>query len=147
MTDDAALRTDIRLLGDLLGETIEGQEGRELLDLVERVRALTRRAKTGDDAARSELQTLLEHAPLETATALARAFATFFHLANVAEQVHRSHGGSWLADACRAIETELGRNGLAQTAASLAVRPVFTAHPTEASRRSVLTKLRSIGAV
>ncbi|NEE19359.1 phosphoenolpyruvate carboxylase, partial [Streptomyces sp. SID7499] len=79
-----ALRADIRRLGDLLGETLVRQEGQELLDLVERVRALTR---TDGEAAAE----LLGDTDLETAAQLVRAFSTYFHLANVTEQVHRAH--------------------------------------------------------
>ena len=85
---------------------------------------------------------------------LVRAFNAFFHLANVTEQVHRGR-------ALRAVRSDVG-GSLAETAeriaerrgsapvdldglaANLAVRPVFTAHPTEAARRSILTKLRAI---
>ena len=78
-SDHTALRADIRRLGDLLGETLVRQEGHELLDLVERVRALTR--SDGEAAAR-----LLGETDLATATKLVRAFSTYFHLANVTEQ-------------------------------------------------------------
>ena len=78
----AELRADIRRLGDLLGETLVRQEGPELLELVERVRRLTR--EDGEAAAE-----LLGDTDLETAAKLVRAFSTYFHLANVTEQVHR----------------------------------------------------------
>ncbi|MFR9755422.1 phosphoenolpyruvate carboxylase [Streptomyces sp. TR06-5] len=143
-SDNTALRTDIRRLGDLLGETLVRQEGPELLELVERVRALTR--SDGEAAA-----ALLGRTDLATATQLVRAFSIYFHLANVAEQVHRgrelrarraSEGGmlSRTADMLK----DADEAHLRDTAARLGVRPVFTAHPTEAARRSVLTKLRKI---
>src|ERR1700761_268968 len=81
-TTSSELRADIRRLGDLLGETLVRQEGPELLDLVEKVRRLTR--EDGDAAAE-----LLRGIELETAAKLVRAFSTYFHLANVTEQVHR----------------------------------------------------------
>ncbi|MFD9966977.1 phosphoenolpyruvate carboxylase [Streptomyces sp. NPDC059011] len=140
----AELRSDIRRLGDLLGETLVRQEGPELLDLVERVRALTR--SDGDAAAE-----LLGDTDLETAAKLVRAFSTYFHLANVTEQVHRgremrerraAEGGllSRTADMLKEADPE----HLRETVRNLNVRPVFTAHPTEAARRSVLNKLRRI---
>ncbi|MFD3584275.1 phosphoenolpyruvate carboxylase [Streptomyces sp. NPDC058683] len=144
---NAALRADIRRLGDLLGETLVRQEGPELLDLVERVRRLTR--EDGEAAAE-----LLRGTELETAAKLARAFATYFHLANVTEQVYR---GRELREARAREESALARvvregadqapELLAQAAGRLNVRPVFTAHPTEAARRSVLNKLRRIAAL
>ncbi|MER5255173.1 MULTISPECIES: phosphoenolpyruvate carboxylase [unclassified Streptomyces] len=143
-TASTELRADIRRLGDLLGETLVRQEGSELLELVEKVRSLTR--EDGEAAAR-----LLGGTELETAAKLVRAFSTYFHLANVTEQVHRgrelrarraAEGGllSRTADRLKDADPE----HLRQTVQHLNVRPVFTAHPTEAARRSVLNKLRRI---
>ncbi|HEY9331133.1 MAG TPA: phosphoenolpyruvate carboxylase, partial [Streptomyces sp.] len=141
------LRADIRRLGDLLGETLVRQEGQELLDLVERVRALTR---TDGEAAAE----LLGDTDLETAAQLVRAFSTYFHLANVTEQVHRAHemrdrrsaeGGLLARTADRLKDAD--PEHLRETVKNLNVRPVFTAHPTEAARRSVLNKLRRIAAL
>ena len=86
--DDAALRADIRRLGALLGQTLARQEGPELLDLVEEVRALVRDA-TRRRAARRR-PTGSPDAIWSPATQLARAFSTYFHLANITEQVHRA---------------------------------------------------------
>ncbi|MEX2985801.1 phosphoenolpyruvate carboxylase [Streptomyces sp. C36] len=141
---NAALRADIRRLGDLLGETLVRQEGDELLDLVERVRALTR--TDGESAAE-----LLSATDPETAAKLVRAFSTYFHLANVTEQVHRGRElrarreaeGSILARTADQLK-DADPEHLRATVEHLGVRPVFTAHPTEAARRSVLNKLRRI---
>ncbi|MFF8713551.1 phosphoenolpyruvate carboxylase [Streptomyces sp. NPDC015184] len=141
------LRADIRRLGDLLGETLVRQENQELLDLVERVRALTR---TDGEAAAE----LLGDTDLETAAQLVRAFSTYFHLANVTEQVHRARemrdrraaeGGLLARTADRLKDAD--PDHLRETVKNLNVRPVFTAHPTEAARRSVLNKLRRIAAL
>ncbi|WP_030544089.1 phosphoenolpyruvate carboxylase [Streptomyces albus] len=147
-TDDhAPLRADIRRLGDLLGETLVRQEGPELLELVERVRALTR--TDGEAAAK-----LLGETDLPTAGKLVRAFSTYFHLANITEQVHRgrelrarraAEGGLLARTADRLKDAD--PEHLRQTVRNLNVRPVFTAHPTEAARRSVLNKLRRIAAL
>ena len=142
----AALRRDIRDLGVLLGQTLVRQEGREVLDLVERVRRLVRTDGAAAAAILSEVDAL-------TATRLVRAFTAYFHLANVAEQVHRARElqamrdeqGSWLSQAVDRIKAAgVGHGELTADIAHLAVRPVFTAHPTEAARRTVLTKLRRI---
>jgi phosphoenolpyruvate carboxylase len=142
--DSSPLRADIRRLGDLLGETLVRQDGPELLELVERVRALTR---TDGEAAAG----LLGDTDLATAAKLVRAFSIYFHLANVTEQVHRgrelrerraAEGGALSRTADMLKDADPAH--LRQTVANLGVRPVFTAHPTEAARRSVLTKLRGI---
>jgi phosphoenolpyruvate carboxylase len=146
-SDNAALRADIRRLGELLGETLVRQEGPELLNLVERVRALTR---TDGDAAAA----LLRETDLETAAKLVRAFSTYFHLANITEQVHRGKElranraaeGSLLSRTADRLK-DADPEHLRRTVAHLNVRPVFTAHPTEAARRSVLNKLRRIAAL
>jgi phosphoenolpyruvate carboxylase len=143
---DAGLRRDIRALGTLLGETLVRQEGHELLELVEHVRTLMR---TDRDAAAGVLA-LLD--PV-SATRLVRAFSTYFYLVNVAEQVHRgrelqeirARDGTWMQQAIDRIQA--GGHTAGEVAADLRqlnLRPVFTAHPTEAARRSVLTKLRRI---
>ncbi|HEX7300211.1 MAG TPA: phosphoenolpyruvate carboxylase [Solirubrobacteraceae bacterium] len=148
VSDDtyAALRRDIRELGELLGQTLVRQEGREVLDLVERMRQLVR---TDRDAAAA---VLAGTDPL-TLTRLVRAFSAYFHLANVAEQTHRARElaairaerGSWLAQAVERIAgAGVGHGELTLDIQHLAVRPVFTAHPTEAARRTILVKLRQI---
>ena len=150
--DDADLRADVRRLGDLLGQTLVRQEGPELLALVEQVRKAVRE---GDGVE------LLASLSLEDSVQLVRAFSTYFHLANVAEQVHRSRviadsrveGGSWIARAVDKIETallsqtpghELTREDISEWITEMSVRPVFTAHPTEAARRSVLNKMGQV---
>jgi phosphoenolpyruvate carboxylase len=144
--DGAALRADIRHLGRLLGDTLVRQEGPELLDLVEQVRSLTR----DDPAAAGKL---LADVDVPTAERLVRAFATYFQLANVTEQVHRGRElarvrreqGGWLVRAARAItEAGVDRDELAGAVRRLAVRPVLTAHPTEAARRTTLSKLGQV---
>ena len=150
--DDAELRNDVRQLGELLGQTLVRQEGVELLNLVEAVRKAVREGDSGE---------LLSDLSVEDSVQLVRAFSTYFHLANVAEQVHRAHiladaradGGSWLTRATDRILAakeaqtpghEFSDADLALWVSELMVRPVFTAHPTEAARRSILNKLGKV---
>jgi phosphoenolpyruvate carboxylase len=142
----SALRRDIRELGVLLGRTLVRQEGQDLLDLVEEVRRLIRTDRDATAAALADV-------PPGTARRLVRAFGTYFHLANVAEQVHRgrelaavrAHEGTWLSRAVdRIAEADVPSDELAAELRRLSVRPVFTAHPTEAARRTVLAKLREV---
>ncbi|AXK44328.1 phosphoenolpyruvate carboxylase [Brachybacterium saurashtrense] len=149
---DAPLRATVRRLSTLLGGTLADQHGQELLDLVEQVRKLTKEAKSADsEASAHDVQARLAELPIEQATALTRAFTQYFLLANAAEQVYRVRAlderpsaESWVPRTVRAVHEVLGAEGLQQAVDSLDVRLVFTAHPTEASRRAVLTKLRRI---
>ena len=113
---------------------------------MERTRGLIR----SDRAAAASLLADLEP---PSAIRLVRAFTTYFHLANVAEQVHRGRelaslrerDGGWLSQAVdRIAAAGIPREELAAEVGRLGVRPVFTAHPTEAARRTVLYKLRQI---
>jgi len=154
-SDDATLRADVRHLGDLLGESLIRQEGPELLELVESVRKSVREGGGVE---------ILEKLSVEDSVQLVRAFSTYFNLANVAEQVHRSRvlaevraeGGSWITRAIDKIEDaianpvaghEISHEDLVKWISELDVRPVFTAHPTEAARRSVLSKLGEIASL
>ncbi len=147
--DDQALRSDVRRLGDLLGQSLVRQEGANLLELVESVRKAVR------DGGGEEI---LKSLKAEESVQLVRAFSTYFHLANVAEQVHRARilmaarnsGGSWLTRAVDRIidaqnsQQDFTTEDLQEWVNNFSVRPVFTAHPTEAARRSVLSKMGTI---
>ena len=147
-SDNSALRNDVRKLGDLLGETLVRQEGSELLNLVESVRHAVREGKTEE---------VLTNLSVEKTASLVRAFSTYFNLANVAEQVDRvkvlakekNSSGGWISQAVTNIEKSLNNKEFSTTdlqnwLSNFSVRPVFTAHPTEAARRSVLSKLTTI---
>jgi phosphoenolpyruvate carboxylase len=145
-TRDEALRADIRRLGNQLGEALVRQHGKDLLDLVEEVRSLGKSARRGGSAEAAEnLHDLL--AKLDTAEVipLVRAFTTYFYLANVAEQVHRieemASDDRYLRQTVdRILESHLNQELLDDIVSRFEVRPVFTAHPTEAARRSILNK-------
>ena len=149
---DASLRADIRLLGSLLGETLVRQVDAELFHLVERVRELSRRGR--QEAGTDDMASLLGQADLRTTIWLARAFSTYFHLANTAEQVHRAAAldiqraaqGSAIQQMARRVNADPDAAAdLQDLVGRIELRPVFTAHPTEVARRSVLTKLRKVG--
>lgn len=153
---DRPLREDVGRLGALVGEILAEQEGADFLAEVERVRrtAIVRRH---EGAPVDELAALLSGLDTAHATALVRAFASYFQAINVAERVHRirrrrEYERSEAApqpSGLRDVAVGLAREGV--TAADLAallprlhVEPVFTAHPTEAVRRSLLAKERAL---
>jgi phosphoenolpyruvate carboxylase len=160
MADDPhkPLRDDVRLLGELLGEELRAREGEALLERVEKVRALAKRAHAGDAAAFEDLAGLLSGLPIDATVPVARAFAQFLSLANIAEQHHRvrrrrdyardpsrrPQPGS-CADAFARWRIR-GLSGDALTAAvrGLRIELVLTAHPTEIVRRTLLQSQRRI---
>jgi phosphoenolpyruvate carboxylase len=132
------LRRDVRLLGDLLGRVLVEQEGESLLEDVERVRALARAARAGEP--HEELRRAVAELPLERQASVLRAFALYFQLANVAEQHHRVRRRREYREEGRvpreSLEAALAELGDDVPHVSLGL--VLTAHPTEATRRSVL---------
>ena len=133
------LRDDVRLLGTLLGETLQTHGSPGLFETVERVRMLSKASR----ADVSELASLLSQLPVESATPLARAFAHFLNLANVAEQHHRiRRRRAYLADqksppqpgSCRETFARLVAAGatpddLFGAICRLRLELVLTAHP------------------
>jgi phosphoenolpyruvate carboxylase len=156
---DAPLRRDVRLLGDILGRVLVEQGGRGLLEAEERIRELSRRARaTGSEAARRPLGSAVRALPLERQAEVLRAFSLYFQLANLAEQHHRLRRRRQyeheqrtpresLAAAFAALERSgVSRRRLAAASRRLSLELVLTAHPTEATRRTVLaTQVRLHG--
>jgi phosphoenolpyruvate carboxylase len=155
-----ALRADIRRLSTMLGQTLSHHGGPELLELVEQVRRLSRSAITAGDSAANgdaEITRLLSGLDAGTAVSLARAFSQYFQLANIAEQRHRARelaathpdgrGPLRLLMERLAVAADDGgphRDEVQAVLARTELRPVFTAHPTESSRQSVLAILRRV---
>ncbi len=146
MNDPAApLRRDVRLLGTILGDVLVEQEGAWLLELVERIRRETRDARRSGTVAGGGLVSGLD--PDAQALVL-RAFGLYFQLANLAEQHHRLRrrredardgrlARESLEDAFRTLSS-VPEDELAARAHGTSIRLVLTAHPTEATRRTVL---------
>ena len=85
-----ALRDDVSMLGEMLGETLRARGAPELFPTVERIRRLARDARQGDEhGAVPALEAPVRSLPLELAVPVARAFSHFLTLANIAEQHHR----------------------------------------------------------
>ncbi|MGH3649169.1 MAG: phosphoenolpyruvate carboxylase, partial [Acidimicrobiia bacterium] len=149
-TSDEALRADIRRLGNQLGDALVRQHGPELFELVEQVRALGKSSRRGGRSEASALlANLLAELPVKEVIPLVRAFTAYFYLANVTEQVHRidqlgidERGIAAAVD--RVLEAGADPEVMTRVLGRLEMRPVFTAHPTEAARRSILDKTTSL---
>jgi len=143
------------MLGEILGQVIKEYGGAALLKDVETLRRSVIRAR-GADVHERRTEKIVASWPLERAEQVARAFAVYFHLVNLAEEHHRARvlrergGGSQpmpesLAATVASLRKRLGRRRLGEVLACLEVHPVFTAHPTEARRRAVVAAIRRIG--
>jgi phosphoenolpyruvate carboxylase len=164
---EAPLRRDVRSLGMLLGEVLREQAGEELFAHVEALRQGTIRRREaearglGEEAARLAAGALeLVHSlPVERSILLTRAFAFYFELINLAETNHRKRRrialqlsgeagrqrGSLVGTLCEMRRVGISADEALGWLKRVLVVPVFTAHPTEAARRSVMFKRRRIG--
>jgi phosphoenolpyruvate carboxylase len=157
------LRDDVRLLGELLGETLRRAEGDAHFERVERVRALAKRRRTGTGGRRDDFDDLaseLRSMPVDAALPVARSFAHFLNLANIAEQHHRMRRRRALQrdPAGRpqqaSVEEVLPRllaagvspDQLHDTVCRLRIELVMTAHPTEIMRRTLQHKYNQVAA-
>jgi len=153
------MRREVRLLGDILGDVIRGSAGPDLLADVERLRHAVIDARQQEPrdgaAAADEIATLVASWSVEQAEQVARAFAVYFHLANLAEEHQRIRNlrerdtgqepvRESLAAAVAEISRDAGPEHLRELLVSLRVHLVLTAHPTEARRRAVVAALRRI---
>ncbi|MCL6463931.1 MAG: phosphoenolpyruvate carboxylase [Acidobacterium ailaaui] len=164
---EVPLRRDVRSLGMLLGEVLREQAGEELYEKVEDLRTTAIRRREAQAAGNaSEAEKLMQHSvrsiaevSVERAYQLSRAFAFYFELINLAETNHRkrrrlslqlSGGAEVQRGSLRGTLQEMKRVGITANEAldwlrRIFIVPVFTAHPTEVARRSVLFKRRRIG--
>jgi len=153
---DGPLREDVGRLGAMVGRMLAEQGGDVFFARVEQVRlAAIRRRREG--ASVEELAASLAGLDARDAEALARAFATYFQAVNTAERVHRirrrrDYQREGSAPQPESLLDVLGRLKAASVGADelvgwldrLWIEPVFTAHPTEAVRRSLLEKEQAI---
>ncbi|MBD3873416.1 MAG: phosphoenolpyruvate carboxylase, partial [Acidobacteria bacterium] len=151
-SDSEALRREVSFLGALLGEVLREQGGDALFDTVEAARIAARARRDGDEEADRRLHDLLTGLEPRQAAEVARAFSAYFALVNMAERVHRiRRGRSYLSSGApqpgslEDVVLRLAAGGLSierirELLGHMLVEPVFTAHPTEAIRRTILAK-------
>jgi phosphoenolpyruvate carboxylase len=147
------VRRDVRELGDLLGGVIERQTSRADFEAVEDVRTGAIGYRRGSASSRDPVRERLAGLDSETARTVARAFATYFELVNVAEErervraVRRGQDHGTLPDGLTATVdalAEVDDDVAARALHDVRVVPTFTAHPTEARRKTVKAKLRRV---
>jgi phosphoenolpyruvate carboxylase len=151
------LATTVRFFGDLLGRVLRAQAGEAMFERVEEVRALAKEVRAGTrPEAAAALRERVARASVAEARDLVRAFSAYFALVNVAEQeeygwalADRARGGGPLEESIASAVAEVANAGVRpeQLQAWLdraAIVPVFTAHPTEARRRTTLERLRRL---
>ena len=154
---DQSLRDDVRTLGAMVGDLIREQNGDELFELVESSRLRAIRRREGNEKPGEELDALVKDLDPGTASQLIRGFSTYFQMVNTAEKVHRIRrrrdylrdvriyqpGG--LEDSLIKLKASgMDINGLQALLNSMSIEPVFTAHPTESTRRTILRKEQNI---
>jgi len=156
MTDNDPLRRDVRLLGDMLGEVIVEQHGPEQLLLVQQIRQLARERRGNVLGAEAELARRIAALTEDDIRIVARALSIFFDLSNLAEDRHRvrvlrkreqDRYPAPIGESLGAAIQQLHAAGFTaekvqQALDRLHIELVFTAHPSEAKRRSVRSKLR-----
>lgn len=156
MADDRRLREEIRTLGELLGGTLREQAGDGAFELVERVRGLAKGRRGGDEGAERALLDVIAGRELDELADLIHSLSIFFDLANLAEDRHRvrvlrerDRRGLPRRESFAELAGALRAGGAAPGAVQelldeVAIELVFTAHPTEAKRRSVREKVRDL---
>jgi len=165
------LRRDVRSLGKLLGRVLVQQSGKKLLDVVEQLRRLliehreyvhsglpTSEAPAAEDSRLARVREIIAGLSVEEAYRVTQAFAIYFELTNLAETNHRKRrrraaklhpeqpplAGSFRGTLLRMRSAGLGAEQALAALRQVRVMPVFTAHPTEVARRTVLLKRRRI---
>src|SRR5688572_29581706 len=150
------LSATIHLLGELLGQVVSEQESPALFETEERIRNAAKGRRAGEPGAAEQLAALVAALDAEQARAVASAFALYFDLVNLAEEQHRVGA---LRERERARHPKPNRESVAETIANLKsegvnadqlgamlndlhIELVLTAHPTEAKRRTILSKVQ-----
>ena len=150
---ERSIRQDVRELGALLGDVIRAQTSSGDFETVEAVRESAIDYRRGDASDRTTLRAALDGLAPDRESVVARAFTSYFELINLAEEQERvrairrrSQDGTLTDSLARAVE-ELSATDDAtveRVLADVLVEPTFTAHPTEARRKTVKSKLRAV---
>ncbi len=145
----SAMRSNVSMLGKLLGETIKETLGEHILDRVETIRKLSKSSRAGNEADRQQLLSTLQNLSNEELLPVARAFSQFLNLTNTAEQYHSISPNGEAASNPEALahliarlkENKVTDVQLRDSVDNLSIELVLTAHPTEITRRTLIHKM------
>ena len=145
----SAMRSNVSMLGKLLGETIKETLGEHILDRVETIRKLSKSSRAGNEADRQQLLSTLQNLSNEELLPVARAFSQFLNLTNTAEQYHSISPNGEAAGNPEALahliarlkENKVTDDQLRDSVDNLSIELVLTAHPTEITRRTLIHKM------
>ena len=154
---DQALRDDVRTLGTMVGDLIREQGGDDLFEFVENARRRSIRRREDNEKPGEELAELVDNLDPDLALQVIRSFSTYFQMVNTAEKVHRIRRrreylrevghyqpGGFEDTLVKLKASGMTIDGLQELIDSLRIEPVFTAHPTEPTRRTILRKEQHI---
>ncbi|SQK77295.1 Phosphoenolpyruvate carboxylase [Tatumella ptyseos] len=146
----SAMRSNVSMLGKLLGDTVKDALGENILERVETIRKLSKSSRAGNETDRQELLSTLQNLSNEELLPVARAFSQFLNLTNVAEQYQTISLQAQGANNPELLKQEferlkqnnsLTRDDILKAIESLSIELVLTAHPTEITRRTLIHKL------
>lgn len=144
----ATLRSNVSMLGQLLGKTIRDHHGDAFLEKIETIRQLAKSSRKGHDDDRQALIAILQHLSDDELLPVARAFSQFLNLANVAEQFHTMSRQGEIRTTIDPLDQVFAQLRNAQKTDTeiidaikqLDIELVLTAHPTEVTRRTMIHK-------
>jgi phosphoenolpyruvate carboxylase len=151
-SNENRLREEVSALGWLLGDLIERLEGKATFAHVELARQAARDWRRGDERALAQLRRTVRDLPPRDSIAITRAFSAYFGLVNLAEKANRirerrenaSLGASFASAIQILADQGVDAHSAAQLLERIDITPVFTAHPTETVRRTMLKKEQRI---
>lgn len=148
------LRDNVRLLGELLGESIRKYPGQDCFDLIEEVRAAAKSDRRQESGSGQRLVSLLSQLSDDQLLPVTRAFSQFLNLANLAEQYHgirrkQGHHADVMVESLgevfdRLLAKDIPAEELHRRVTELSIEFVLTAHPTEVTRRTLILKYDEI---
>lgn len=153
---DKNLRKNIKELGFILGDILKEQEGEKLFDTVEKLRSLTKNLRQ-NPSSKNKIKQIVDKLDLDESHNVIKAFAIYFILVNAADEVHKIvvnkinedelekvQSGSFKESVQKLKQRKININELDEIIREIEIIPVFTAHPTEATRQTILKKILRI---